>query len=235
MWAMVLDGLHDGMPESVAEKPAAVRLSGRRAAMAVGTPRREPTAAAAGEDPLRACVAGMQKGDQAALARLYDATAGRLYGVVNRIVRQPELAEEVLADVYHQAWRDCARYDPARGQVMAWLLIMCRTRSLDALRRKDEAISHPDPATLGEPLLATDAPREPEDILQAFQAQSELALALQELSALQRQLIALAFYKGLSHAEIAEHCGMPLGSVKTHLRRALQTLKQAMPSLSQHL
>ncbi|MBL8127458.1 MAG: hypothetical protein JNM64_07480, partial [Chloroflexia bacterium] len=103
-----------------------------------------------GEDPLRECIAGMQQGDQAALGRLYDLTAARLYGVVNRIVRQPELAEEVLADVFFQAWRDCARHDPARGQVIAWLLIICRTRALDALRRRDDAVSHPDPASLQE-------------------------------------------------------------------------------------
>ncbi len=173
-------------------------------------------------------VEGMQRRDQVALGKLYDSTAARVNGVVLRIVRLSELAEEVLADVYMQAWRDSHRYDPARGKVIAWLLIMARTRSLDALRRADEAFSHPAPQDLlsGEALV--DATENPAAMLEALQENSALQAAMESLSATQRQLLALAFFKGLSHAEIASHTRLPLGSVKTHLRKALSQLRERL-------
>jgi RNA polymerase sigma factor (sigma-70 family) len=235
MWTIALDECREEPPARPETRASCGQTVLATARGRMKEPARTPTTAQKGEDPLRECIAAMQKGDQAALGRLYDLTAARLYGVVNRIVRQPELAEEVLADVFFQVWRDCARHDPARGQVIAWLLIICRTRALDALRRRDEAVSHPDPSSLQDAATQADSADAPDELLASLEASSELAAALAVLAPLQRQLIGLAFYKGLSHGEIAAHCGLPLGSVKTHLRRALQTLRETSPSLAQFL
>lgn len=171
-------------------------------------------------------LAAIARQDEAALAVLYDATISRVYGLALRITRKPEAAEEVVADVYHQVWRKAAAYDAARGRALTWLLTICYSRALDQLRRKDEAESHPDPETL-RPALAEDD-SDPLDILQAIENQSAIHAALQNLKPLQRQLIALAFFKGLSHQETAEQSGLPLGSVKTHIRHALAQLRQAL-------
>jgi RNA polymerase sigma-70 factor (ECF subfamily) len=170
-------------------------------------------------------VDGMAGGDESALAKLYDATVSRVYGVALRIVRQREHAEEVVTDVYMQVWKDAARYDQSRGRVLAWLLIIARSRALDLLRRQEEAFSHPDPHILvDEP----EGGNNPHDLLLATQDNEALQQALIALTPLQRQLLSLAFFKGLSHSEIVEHSGIALGSVKTHIRRALSQLRVAL-------
>ena len=160
------------------------------------------------------------------MAALYDATIGRVYSLALRITRKPEAAEEVVADVYLQVWRKAATYDAARGRALTWLLTICHSRALDQLRRKDEADAHPDPDTL-RPDLA-DGRNDPLDILQALENQSAIYSALQTLNPIQRQLIALAFFKGLSHQETADQSGLPLGTVKTHIRHALAQLRQTL-------
>jgi len=176
------------------------------------------------------CLAGwveaVADADQAALARLYDATVSRVYGVALRIVRRPELAEEVVSDVYLQAWREAGRYDASRGKVLAWLLIIARSRALDFLRRQDEAFSHPDPHELGEEPF--DPADNPHDLLAAARGNRALLAALEVLTPIQRQLLGLAFFQGLSHSEIVDHSGIPLGSVKTHIRRALGLLREQL-------
>jgi RNA polymerase sigma factor (sigma-70 family) len=170
-------------------------------------------------------MAGSEIAEQA-LARFYDATVNRVYGVAMRIVRTPEMAEEVVSDVYMQVWRDAYRYDASRGRVLAWVLIIARTRSLDLLRRQDEAFSHPDPHELvSEP---TETKHDP--LVQMIDRQHHRALhdAMLKLTPIQRQLLALAFFRGLSHSEIVESTAIPLGSVKTHIRRALMVLKDVL-------
>lgn len=171
-------------------------------------------------------LAAIVRQDEPALAALYDATIGRVYSLALRITRKPEAAEEVVADVYLQVWRKAATYDAARGRALTWLLTICHSRALDQLRRKDEADAHPDPDTL-RPDLA-DGGNDPLDILQALENQSAIYSALQTLNPIQRQLIALAFFKGLSHQETADQSGLPLGTVKTHIRHALAQLRQTL-------
>mgnify|MGYP001157458549 CR=1 FL=1 len=151
---------------------------------------------------------------------------GRVYAVALRIMRHADLAEEVVSDVYMQVWRDAHRYDASRGRVLAWLLIISRSRALDLLRRQDEAFSHPDPHELvAEP---DSGQKTAQDLLQASQEGSALHAAMATLTPLQRQLLSLAFFRGLSHSEIVAHCGLPLGTVKTHIRRALGALRDAL-------
>lgn len=171
-------------------------------------------------------LAAIAQQDESALAALYDATLGRVYGLALRITRKPEAAEEVVADVYLQVWRKAATYDAARGRALTWLLTICHSRALDQLRRKDEAEAHPEPEALRPDLHEGD--NDPLDLLQAIENQSVIYAALESLNPIQRQLIALAFFKGLSHQEAADQSGLPLGTVKTHIRRALEQLRQAL-------
>ena len=167
--------------------------------------------------------------DEAALAAFYDATIGRVYGIALRITRKPEAAEEVVADVYLQIWRNASSYNAARGRVLPWLLTIARSRALDHLRRKDPAEAHPEPDSL-RPDLVID-PNDPLDLLQSIERQTALYQALSRLKPIQRQLIALAFFNGLSHQEAAAHSGLPLGTVKTHIRRALDQLQNLLPAI----
>ncbi len=225
---LILSGMkRDTVNRSRRTAPATQAESRRRA------PRPGPAAPPAGVLPqgeddnvLRACLDGIRDRKETALARLYDLTLSRVYGVALRILRSADLAEEAVSDVYMQVWRDVARYDDSRGRVLAWLLIIARSRSLDLLRRQDEAFSHPDPYDLvSEPEAGRD---DPHDLLAATRASAALHTALSAMHPLQRQLLSLAFFKGLSHSEIVDHTGIPLGSVKTHIRRALAVLRASM-------
>ncbi|HXE40378.1 MAG TPA: sigma-70 family RNA polymerase sigma factor, partial [Azonexus sp.] len=132
-------------------------------------------------------------------------------------------AEEVVEDTFWQVWRQAPRFDPGRGSATGWMLNMTRSRALDALRRAGtvecaaEAGEH-------EPDLAAG----PEDLFAANEVGQQLESALAGLEPLPRQLVALAFFRGLSHEEIAVHTGLPLGTVKSHIRRALGRLRETL-------
>jgi RNA polymerase sigma factor (sigma-70 family) len=188
-------------------------------------PRLRPVA---GADPqeeqrLAALVARMAGGDEKALSALYDATSSRIFSLARGITRNVQCAEEVTEDVYWQAWRQALRFDAARGNVMAWLLTLARSRALDHLRRAEPAQAHPEPETLIADTPATLA--NPAELLSMAQAEQCLNKALSCLDAQPRQLIALAFYRGLTHEEIAAQTQLPLGTVKSHIRRALTALR----------
>lgn len=167
----------------------------------------------------------MALGDEAALGFLYDATLPKVYGLALKITGKRELAQDVTTEIYWQAWREAVRFDIQRGVAMAWLLMITRSRALDLMRKQDQAISHPDP----ELLIREDASSStPLNELLCAESNTHLHLALQNLSAIQRQMIALAFFKDLSHQEISDATGLPLGTVKSHLHRAQATLKLSL-------
>ncbi len=175
------------------------------------------------EPNLRIWIGQVVEREEDALSRLYDAMAGRIYGLALRITRNVQTAEEVVEDTFWQVWRQAPRFDPERGSAAGWMLNMTRSRALDALRRADtvqcdaEAGEH-------EPDLAEG----PEDLFAANEAGQQLESALAGLEPLPRQLVALAFFRGLSHEEIAVHTGLPLGTVKSHIRRALGRLRETL-------
>jgi RNA polymerase sigma-70 factor (ECF subfamily) len=172
---------------------------------------------------LVACIAG---GDEQALAALYDATVGRVYGYALRVVRNAAAAEEIVSDVYMQAWRDAVRYAPARSRVTTWLTMLCRSRAIDWVRARSPeiAIGEVEELIENEPSPAAG----PEEALETVEGDAVLLRALDALSPMQRQTVALAFYRGLSHQEIADHLRIPLGTVKGHVRRALQILRREL-------
>lgn len=183
----------------------------------------EATAHDRQESDLRALVARVADRDPAALEALYDSSAARLYGLARRITGETGAAEEVVADAYWQAWQQAGRYDVARGRVLAWLLTICRSRALDWRRRQDQAETHPEPERLRPDLYEGD--NDPLDLLHAMQRASRVHNALARLDETPRRLLTLAFFQGLTHQEIAAHTGLPLGTVKTILRKTMLALK----------
>ncbi len=164
--------------------------------------------------------------DQDALTGLYDASAGQLYALALRITGEQSSAEEVVSDTYYQIWNQAGLYDANRGRVLVWMMTICRSRALDKLRRRDTADTHPDPQSLYTDPRPDD--NSPLNILLATERGSALHSALQALTPRDRLLLSLAFFKGLSHHEIAQETGMPLGSIKSILRRSMQSLRSVL-------
>ena len=179
------------------------------------------------EAPLAEWIAAIAtRQDERALAALYDATIHTVYGLVQRIVRHAAMAEEVVEDAYFQVWRQAVRFDPARGNAMAWLLAIARSRALDALRH-EACFRHDslDPDDM--PDVASEAPPA-DELLDLARHSADLHQALMLLGTQPRQLVSLAFLRGLSHEEIAQQTQLPLGTVKSQIRRALLSLRQLL-------
>lgn len=205
-----------------------VSIFGSKGFVKLGTMLPKPDTLDLHHSQHRAWIADMAKGNEVALGMLYDATLGKVYGLALRITGKAESAEEVVSDVYLQAYREAGRFDAERGVVIAWLMMITRSRALDHLRRRDIAESHPEPDTLHPERHIGE--NDPLDGLLELECNARLQAALDELVPTQRQILALSFFRDLSHQEIALHTGMPLGTVKSHIRRALEKLKPFLES-----
>jgi RNA polymerase sigma factor (sigma-70 family) len=171
----------------------------------------------------------MRRGDQHALGELYDCTVGSVYALARAILRNAEDAEEVVSDTYAQAWRQSERFDAERASPMGWLMMMCRTRAIDRLRHNRSRGAARTVAVESVCEFANDA-QTPEELLSLFHNGSRVQDALATLSPQRLQLVGLAFFEGLSFSEMAERTGMPLGTVKSHIRRALVELGRKLQS-----
>lgn len=157
-------------------------------------------------------------GDQAALMLLYDRYGRAVYSLAYRILGSSTAAEEAVQDTFLKAWDQAARWDAERGKLKSWLLAIGHHTAIDRLRRERR-----------QPVLA-DAPIDERDNLPQpastnWQERSIMRMLIEKLPPEQAALIDLAFFGGLSHSEIAERTGQPLGTVKTRLRTGLQRLK----------
>ena len=185
---------------------------------------------------LAALLARTALGERAAFAQLYERTSGHLFAVLLRVQRDRAQAEDLLQEVYVNVWRAAAGFDAARSQPLTWLTSIARNRAIDSLRRtqtQPQLLSttrddDDDDATPDAVERAADAAPGPLELLDRACDARQLTHCIDGLSATQRQSVALAFYDGLSHAEVAEHLRQPLGTVKSWLRRALQSLKQCL-------
>ena len=180
-------------------------------------------------------------GDRRAFGDLYDKTSGYLFGVVLRIQRDRAVAEELLQEIYIALWKSAAGFDAARSQPLTWLTQIARNRAIDSLRRAE---TQPRVTTLHghdeddggdaddrhrKALEAVpDEAAGPFDLLRRASEARQLGQCMEHLSAAQRQSVALAFFDGLSHAEVAERLHQPLGTVKSWVRRALLALKTCL-------
>ena len=178
-------------------------------------------------------------GDRAAFSALYERTSGHLFAVVLRVQRDRALAEELLQDVYVNIWKAAAGFDAAQSQPLTWLTSIARNRAIDSLRRaqaQPRLVSAQRDDDEDGPDLAEAQPDEspgPLDLLHQASEARQLARCMEGLSAQQRQSVALAFFDGLSHAEVAEQLREPLGTVKSWVRRALMTLKTCLERAAQ--
>jgi RNA polymerase sigma-70 factor (ECF subfamily) len=185
-------------------------------------------------------------GDRAAFAALYDRTSAHLFAVVLRINRDRAQAEDILQEVFVKVWRAAQTFDAAQSQPLTWLTSIARNRAIDSLRRQQTqpqiksfaanesggtGADAPDDKDFYD-TVADDAAGPMELLSQASEARA-LSQCMQVLNAQQRQCVALAFYDGLSHAEVAEQLCQPLGTVKSWVRRGLLALKSCLQSAVQ--
>jgi RNA polymerase sigma-70 factor, ECF subfamily len=174
--------------------------------------------------------------DERALAELYDILAPWVLGVAYRILRDVDEAEEVVADVFVQVWRHVDQHDAKRGPLVPWVLSIARNRALDALRRRRRwwrKAERWEQALSTEPVEGVPTPHE--SSVPGWPLHREVHAALAELPEEQRRLVALSYFEGLSHREIARRTHQPLGTVKTRLRMAHQKLTERLQHLKDWL
>lgn len=223
----------EGLLQDHRDRPSAADLCDDGALAGAFEPPQEDGSALDGQGGVRAAASDAQLArwieaivdqDECALAALYNATFTRVFGLVQRIVHNTAMAEDVVEDAYFQVWRQAVRFDPARGKPLTWLLAMARSRAIDALRRETR-FQHDALDDEVTPGLASGAPPV-DELLDLARHRSDLHQALMLLGAQPRQLVSMAFLRGLSHEEIAEQTDLPLGTVKSQIRRALLSLRQ---------
>jgi RNA polymerase sigma-70 factor, ECF subfamily len=167
-----------------------------------------------------ALITAIRSGDQGAMAELYDRYSSIVYAVALRILQDAGAAEDVLQDVFMQLWRNPAAFDASRGNMGAWLAVISRNRAIDSLRRKRPENDIADVVVSVEPDLASEAERS--------RAMEKVRGALSAMSTEQRTALEMAYFEGLSHSEIAEKTGEPLGTIKTRIRTGLLSLRKVL-------
>jgi RNA polymerase sigma-70 factor (ECF subfamily) len=161
----------------------------------------------------------VQKGDEQAMASIFDRYSKVVYSVALRVLRDPSAAEDVLQEIFMQIWRNPDTFIATRGSLGGWLAVVSRNRSIDALRRRRPTDSIEDMQFASSYNLANEA----EQNFLIEKARGAIRLLPTE----QRKTLEMAFFDGLTHAEIAEMTGDPLGTVKTRIRSGLTTLRKA--------
>ena len=166
-----------------------------------------------------ALVRAIRAGDQSAMAALYDRYSSIVYAVALRVLQDTGAAEDVLQDIFMQLWRNPGAFDSSRGNMSAWLAVISRNRAIDALRKRRPESDIEDVVLSVQPDLASDAER--------ARAMDKVRGALQGMPAAQRSALEMAYFEGLTHSEIAEKTGEPLGTIKTRIRSGLLVLRKA--------
>jgi len=176
------------------------------------------------EPDLEALLSEIAGGDEIAFETFYVATVDRCFALARSILSDHAWAEDCAADVYSQVWRTACEFDAKKGSAVAWLVMISRTRAIDLLRRERRHLGVPwsaaEISSIASP--ASDAS------FGGLIAVGRLKRCLAALSEVQKRMVELAFFNDLSHGEIARTTGIPIGTVKSHLRRALAALKQGL-------
>jgi RNA polymerase sigma-70 factor (ECF subfamily) len=159
--------------------------------------------------------------DESALSELYDRYSGLVYSEAKRILRDTGAAEEILQDLFYQVWRTAEQFDPARGSLAGWLVVVARNRAISRIRRKSGK---------GEELQVNAV-----DLRVDLERSAGRSLMLEKVQRVmsglpegQRAALEYAYFEGMTHTEIAEKTGEPLGTIKTRIRSAMETLKKVL-------
>src|SRR5271163_1132492 len=167
-----------------------------------------------------ALLSRIEQGDQDAMASLFDRYSGIVYSVALRVLKDAGQAEDVMQDIFIQIWKKPGAFVSGRGSLGAWLVVVARNRAIDSLRRRRPTDSVEDVVLASSTELAAEAERN--TLMEKVRAY------LNQLPPEQRKSVEMAYFEGMSHSEIAEKTGDPLGTVKTRIRLALITLRKAM-------
>jgi RNA polymerase sigma-70 factor, ECF subfamily len=190
-----------------------------------GRPRRASGEEPPGRDPHAAelvdLMARSARGDHGAFAELYDLTARRIHGVVLRVLRSPEHADEVTQEVYVEVWQQSARYAPAKGSVLAWIATMAHRRAVDRVRSVSSEVSRDHRYAYES--IDPEVDRVWDRVAQKHDV-DRVRQAMYHLTPIQRQALTLAYFDGLTQSQIAQVLELPLGTVKTRIRDALKRL-----------
>jgi RNA polymerase sigma-70 factor, ECF subfamily len=165
-------------------------------------------------------VTAIRSGDQGAMAELYDRYSSIVYSVALRVLQDAGGAEDVLQDVFMQLWRNPGAFDANRGNMAAWLAVIARHRAIDALRRRRPENDIEDIVVFVEPDLASEAERS--------RTMGKVRGAMEAMSRDQRAALEMAYFDGLTHSEIAQKTGEPLGTIKTRIRTGLMSLRKVL-------
>jgi len=176
--------------------------------------------------PDSALIEKMMAGDESALSALYDRYSAMLFGMLTRIVQDRHVAEEVLQDVFLQLWRNAGQFDSSRGSLPAWLIVIARNRAISRMRgaRNRELLEEKD----GDFANTFASGQNIEDDASRAELARSISVALNTLPAEQRHALELAYFEGMTQSEIAARTGCPLGTVKTRVRAAMQSLRQIL-------
>lgn len=167
-------------------------------------------------------------GDSSAFGELYDRNAGRILALLLRLLKDRRDADDVLQETFWQVWRTAASYDAARANPLAWMLLIARSRALDALRRRGRKAAQElqrEPASQAGPVTQ----------LESLELGDRVRDALARLSDDQRQAILLSYYNGMSHQEIALELSIPLGTAKTRIRQGMLKLRDLLSGLAREV
>jgi RNA polymerase sigma-70 factor (ECF subfamily) len=164
-------------------------------------------------------VSAIRSGDEQAMAQLYERYSPIVYSVALRVLSDTGAAEDILQEVFMQLWRDPDVFDATRGSLPGWLAVITRNRAIDFLRKRRPETDISDVVVSVEPDLAGSA--------ELSRALEKIRGALAGMPPPQRSALEMAFFEGLTHTEIAERTGEPLGTIKTRIRAGLLTLRKA--------
>jgi RNA polymerase sigma-70 factor (ECF subfamily) len=169
-------------------------------------------------------LAATAKGDEAAFARLYAATRAKLYGVVLRILRREDLADEVMQETFLRVWHSAGQFDPLRASPITWMVAIARNRAIDLLRRRTEVSIEEEPEAME---VATDSP-DPLAHREFGEELQRLLACIGRLPPERQRLVLLAYYNGWSREQLAEELVTPVNTIKTWLRRSLLDIRECL-------
>ena len=164
------------------------------------------------------------KKETGALSGLYERYSARLYGLALKILKDESLAQDVVQDIFLKVWQNADKFEKSRGSAIAWLMILCRNRSIDKLRQREKSTKRS--AVFNEELnIATSFFENPLETVEQNELQKTMTNALSQLPQEQRTAIEMAFYQGFSQSEISDELKVPLGTIKTRIRLGMQKLR----------